>query len=133
MPGNSAAAKKQPTEFGALADELGSLEKEMAQHAPKLARIEALRKALRVGCLAKAKDQWTVEGKRFVAILGPCAIQRVIDIPALVKAIGAGIFAKFATCTLKDLEANVAAPVVVAVVSADNTGSRPLKTFEKPA
>jgi hypothetical protein len=127
-------AKSKPaplSEFAPLADELGSLEKEMAPHAQKLSRIEALKKALRTACTAKPGDQWTVDGARFIAVLGPCANKRIIDFPRLVKAIGAGVFAKFATCTLTDIEEHVPPTVAAAVVSQEAAGSRSLKTFEK--
>jgi hypothetical protein len=124
-------AKTAVSEFAPLADELGALEKEMAPHAQKIARIDALRKALRAGCTTPSTVQWTVAGERFVAVLGACAMQRSIDVPRLVKHIGAKTFAAFATCTLTALEMNVPPNVVAVVVSADNTGTRPLKTFEK--
>lgn len=128
-------AKPKPavSQFAALADELGALEKEMAPFAQKLARIDALRKALREA----AKDQaaanmpWTVYGTHFLAILGPRAAERIINFPALIKRIGAGRFSRFAKCTLKDLEANVDPATVAAVVTTDATGSRSLKTFER--
>lgn len=119
------------SEFGVLADELGALEKEMAPHAQKLARIDHLRKVLRGACTAPAAMPWTVYGVRFLVILGPRASERLINLPALVKRIGAGRFARFAKCTLKDLEANVDPATVAAVVTTDATGSRTLKTFER--
>lgn len=125
--------KPAQSDFAPLADELGALEKEMAPHAQKLARIESLRKALREACTTPASEPWTVEGVRFIAMLGPRANERAIDLKKLVKAVGAAAFAKFAKCSLKDLEANVAPAVVAAVVSTGATGSRSLKTFERAA
>jgi hypothetical protein len=119
------------SQFAPLADELGALEKEMAPHAQKLARIEALRKALRAACTAKDGEQWTVTGNRFIAVLGPRANQRLVDFPRLVKKIGAVLYAKFASCTLKDLEQYVAPDVAAAVITESATGPRSLKTFEK--
>ena len=124
-------AKAAVSQFGFLADELGALEKEMAPHAQKISRIEALKKALRAACTAPPAEQWTVDGTKFVAVLGPRSDQRLVDIPRLVKAITAAAFAKFATCTLKDLELHVAPATVASVVSSSASGSRPLKTFEK--
>lgn len=119
------------SQFQLLADELGALEKEMAPFMPKLSRIEAIKKALRAACPVKPDQPWTVTGSRFIAALGPCATERVVDIPKLVKAIGAAVFAKFGRCTLKDLEANVPGEIAVEVVTAKATGSRTLRTFEK--
>lgn len=103
----------------------------MAPHAQKLARIEALKKTLRAACPVKPEDPWSVDGLRFSALLGPCANQRSISFAGLVKSIGAAAYAKFATCTLKALEENVAPTVVAAVVTQGATGPRSLKTFEK--
>jgi hypothetical protein len=125
------AATKTTNPFGAVADELGSLEKEMAPYAQKLARIECLRKVLRASCGAEPEDEWMVSGERFVAVLGPRAMERKIDIVKLVKAVGAPAFARFASCTLKALEGSVAPAVVAEVTVSGRTGSRPIKTFEK--
>jgi hypothetical protein len=114
-----------------MADELGSLEKEMAPFAQKLARIEELRKALRAACPAPADIPWTCMGTKFVAMLGPQAMQRTISFGGVVKAIGAKAYAAFATCTLKALEENCEPAVVAAVVSSGATGPRSLKTYEK--
>lgn len=116
-----------------LVDELGALEKEMAPHAQKLARIEALRKALRAACPVADAEPWSVTAKKFCVILGPKALERSIDFGELVKKIGAKAFAAFAKTTLKDLEAHVAPDVVASVVKSLNTGSRSLKTFERAA
>ncbi len=119
--------------FAALADELGALEKEMLPHAPKLARIDQLRKSLREACTVGAGMPWTVYGERFFATLGPKASERKINFPALIRRIGAGRFSRFATCTLKLLEAHVDVATVAAVITVEATGARPLKTFEKTA
>jgi hypothetical protein len=124
-------AKTAIPQFGPLADELGALEKEMSPFAQKLARIEQLRKALRAACEAPAGEEWMVTGSKFVALLGVRAMERKIDFAKLVKSIGAGVYARFATCTLKDLEARIAPAIVAAVVSSADTGSRTLKTFER--
>ena len=124
-------AEKPASEFAPLVDELGALEKEMAPHAQKLARIEQLRKALRAACTLPADQEWNVEGERFNAVLGMRGNEQVISFAGLVKAIGAKAFAIFVKCTLKDLEANCAPAVVASVVSSARTGSRSLKTFEK--
>lgn len=124
-------SKSAVSQFAPLADELGALEKEMAPYAQKIARITALKKALRDGCSVKATEQWTITGERFIAVLGPCANERLINVQKLVKTIGAVKFAAFATCTLKALEESVAPAVVAAVVTSEASGSRSLKTFEK--
>ncbi len=128
-----AKAKPALDPLAVIADELGALEKEMSPHAQKLARIEQLRKALRAGCTAPAGEASTINGEHFVAVLGVCAMERKINFSALVKQIGAGVFARFATCTLKDMEARVAPAIAAAVVTSANTGSRTLKTFERAA
>jgi hypothetical protein len=124
-------AKTDP--YASLVDELGGLEKELAPFAQQLARIELLKKTLRGVCPASDDVEWSVSGARFIALLGPRALERKIDIKALVKAIGAPAFAKFASCTLKALEASVEPAIAAGVISSDRTGSRSLKLFERRA
>jgi hypothetical protein len=131
MPATKPPANPFVPDFGTLADELGALVKEMAPYAQKLSRIEDLKKALRAGCTAKPTEEWTVAGKRFIAVLGACANARTVNLPSLVKLIGAKAFAMFAICTLGELEENVPPATVAAVVTSGATGSRSLKTFEK--
>ena len=57
--------------------------------------------------------------------------ERSVDIPALVKAIGAKVFAGIASISLKALEANVAPNVALDVVTSARTGFRTLKVMEK--
>ena len=121
------------SQFSAMADELGALERDMAPHQQKLARIEQLRKALRAACEVAAAAEWKIEGARVVALLGAKANQSAVDYKKLVKTIGAPAFAKFATCTLGALENNVTPAIAASVVSSDRTGARPLKTFERGA
>lgn len=94
-------------------------------------RIKFLKAFIQEACPAKATEEWTVEGRQFGIRLGPRAKERTVNIPKLVKAIGAAVYAKFATCTLKALEDNVNHDMVEAVVTTDNTGPRKLATFEK--
>jgi hypothetical protein len=122
---------KPASQFEPLADELGQLVKDMAPHAQKLSRIETLKKAMRAGCTVKADEQETIEGARFIVVLGPCANERSIDFTRLVKTIGAVLFCKFAKCTLKDLTENVAPAVAAAVIKESPSGPRSLKTFER--
>jgi hypothetical protein len=115
-----------------MADELGALEKEFAPYQPKLDRIKLLKEQLRAAFDNRsAGDSIEVYGEHFIVSLGPRANERSISIAKLVKAVGAKVFAKFAKCTLKDLEANVGPEVIAAVVTSDLTGTRPLKTFER--
>jgi len=125
------SAKPTASPFPAMADELGALVKEMAPYKAKLARIEALKKALRAGCPVPPQSGWTVEGLKFVAVLSACGSQRIIDIPKLVKTISAAVFAKFASCSLDTLEKNVAPAVLASVVYVENTGPRSLDTYER--
>jgi hypothetical protein len=130
-------AKPSQPSLAAMADELGALEKEhalaLAPLEMKLPRMKALKEAIQKACTAPGDQEWIVEGARFGVKLGACATQRTIDIPALVKKIGAAVFAKFATCTLGALEKHASADVVKAVVSSDQTGPRKLSTYEKGA
>jgi hypothetical protein len=128
--------KSQKT-LAAIADELGALENAWANvSAPweqRLKRMEALRITLRAACPVKPAEEWTVEGERFVAVVGAAAIRRSIDIRKLVRAIGARAFHKFASCTLKDLEAQCDPETVADVVTTSQTGPRRIVTQEKGA
>jgi hypothetical protein len=120
--------------LGQMADELGALEKELAPWAPKIARVELLRKSIRVSAEEQPPEkEYQIAGARFVVVAGPKANQRSIDFPALLKRISARTFAAFATCTLTALEQNVASELFAAVVKTAPTGPRPLKTFERAA
>lgn len=126
-------AKKAPTPkpnpLAAAVDELGSIEKELAPLAGRIARAEQLKKAIR----AQTPDATSeIAGEHFVAVLGPRANQTVIHFPALVKKIGAAAYAKVATVTLKALEEHWPGHVA-AVTSQEPSGSRSLKVLERGA
>lgn len=115
-----------------LVDELGALEKRLLPFKADQARVEDLRKALRAhfdGSPATAGFQ--AAGDAFFAVVGPRALERTINPAKLIKAIGVKLYATFATCTLKALDANVEPGIAAGVVSSANTGHRPIKTFEK--
>lgn len=118
--------------IAAQADELGELEKFFLPHAPKLARIEALRKEIRAHFeFSPAAKSFEARGDRFIVAIGPRAYQRIINPAKLIKAIGLKLYSAIArTPTLVDLEANVAPNICIAVIKNEQTGTRPLKTFE---
>jgi hypothetical protein len=121
--------------LAAIADELGALENAWAAvSAPweqRLKRMEALRITLRAACPVAPQEEWTVEGARFVAVVGAAGKQRTIDVRKLVRAIGARAFHKFASCTLKDLEAQCDPETVADVIATSQTGPRRIVTQEK--
>jgi hypothetical protein len=122
----------KPDPIPAIVDELGDLDKELSPFAAKIARVEALRKALRAEYLFQAADKnFLAEGARYVVAVGERGMERSVDIPALVKAIGAKVFAGIASISLKALEANVAPNVALDVVTSARTGFRTLKVMEK--
>lgn len=126
-------AKKAPTPksdpLAAAVDELGSIEKELAPLAGRIARAEQLRKAIRQQTPDATSE---IAGERFVAVLGPRGNQTVIRFPALVKKIGAAAYAKVATVTLKALEEHWPEHAA-AVTSQEQTGTRSLKVLERGA
>lgn len=117
--------------YGQLADELGSLEKELAPFAQKIARIKQIEKALRAACPVSPDSPWTVDGVRFSVVLSSCANMRGFDVADLIKRIGAKAFSLFASCTLTALEANVTPEICAAVISSKPVGPRTIQTFEK--
>lgn len=120
--------------IGALADELGSIEAELAPFAFKIARLDQLRKAIRGHFDAMPGDRsFEGFGQRFLVAIGQKAAVRTIDRTKLIKAIGPKAYAAFARTTLADLEANVGCAVVAEVVTAAYTGARSIKTFERGA
>ena len=115
-----------------MADELGAIEKELSPFQLKIARREALKKALRGSCVhLPAEEPVTIIGARFLVVLGACGLERKPDLPALIKTIGAKAYSAFATTTLTALEFSVSPEVFTAVVKSSLTGPRSLKCLEK--
>src|SRR5882762_3109350 len=72
--------------ISAQADELGELEKFFLPLAPKQARVEALRKAIRAHFEHSPADKsFEARGDRFIVAVGPCAHQRSINPAKLIK------------------------------------------------
>jgi hypothetical protein len=99
----------------ALVDELCALENELAPLKPKIARAEALRKALRAAFDASPATE---------------SFERLIDHPSLIAIGGTKLFLAHARITLGALEEHWPAGVASRVVSLGATGSRKLTTFE---
>lgn len=113
-------------------DELGALERELAPLAFKIARIEPLRKAIREHFKDEPADKlFLATGEKFAVSVGARSRERVTNIPALIKAIGARAFNAIASVTVKKLEAEVPAAIVEDVSTFALTGFRPLKVFER--
>lgn len=133
MPTPKPAALPDPV--AALVDELGSLERDLAPHLTKIARVDVLRKALRAhyaGDAYPAADEIQVQGTRYTAILGPRGNETVVNYPGLIKAIRVHAFARFATCSLAALQKNVNPAVYAKVTSVAAIGWRSLKLLETP-
>ena len=109
-------------------DELGALEAELAPLKPKLARAEALRKALRDRFEGEAPEKaCEARGARFIAALGPKAEEWKVQVPQLAKAIGAKAALALAKVTLKAIKGLI---LPGDVLTSAATGPRPLKLFE---
>jgi hypothetical protein len=128
-----AATKKTsstPSPLAGIVDELGDLEVWAAPLAPKLARLELLKKSVRAHFDASpAAESQTADGTRFVCLLGPRASEATVDVTALARSIGTKATFRIVRCTLKALEAFPG--LAVTVVTRALTGTRSLKTFEK--
>jgi len=115
-------------------DELGALEAELAPLKPKLARAEALRKALRDRFEGEAPEKaCEARGARFIAALGPKAIERTVDVADLTKRIGWKLVLPLAKVALNALTRLTDPPAVNAAnasITSAATGPRPLKLFE---
>jgi hypothetical protein len=111
----------------AMVDELGDIEQECQPYRVKIARAEALRAAVRAAFADQAPDASpTADGERWRVLLGPAGNRSVVDIPALFKLIGPGMFSRIATVTVEALRKSVASDVQAAVVSTKPTGPRPI-------
>jgi hypothetical protein len=129
-------AKPKPAQdpaLTAMVDEIGDLHAQLDPLKPKIARLELLRKALRKAYDDKQADgYYTAEGARFSILVGPRENERKMNIPALLKAIGAKVFQRIAGVTLAALERE--APHAIAaegVITFAATGTRSLKVLEK--
>lgn len=116
----------------AQVDELGSLERELAPVQLKLARVAALRTAIRAHFDASPPgEEFEARGDHFVVALGARALTRTINPAKLIKAIGLKMYASIARVTLGELERAVDPGVVAGVVTSAHTGARSLKVFER--
>lgn len=115
-------------------DELGDIDARLAPLRSLIAREQLLRSAIRDANAANAAPgEIRVAGARFDCVLGPRGNKTLIAFPRLVKAISARVFAKFATCTLGQLEAEVDAAVYADVTSVEACGPRGLKVLPRAA
>ena len=131
MEQTKAAAAGSRDPLAGIVDELGALEAEMAPHAPKLARIEALRKSLRAKYDDADPDKaFTAHGETFYSILGPRNLERKIaDITKVYRALGRAVFLQRCSFSLRHLEE---LGVGLEYVVARRTGPRTLQTLRKP-
>lgn len=116
-----------------LVDELGALETELAPLKPKFDRIEGLRRALRAWFDIKPADQsCTAPGEKFIAELGPRAVERTAHPGRLIAVIGVRKYASLAVPTLRALEANLSPEVLAGAITSARTGPRPIKLLGRP-
>lgn len=91
------------TPFWRIADELGAIEAELKPFKAKIARAEALRKAIRYEFQeSPAESVHTVEGERFVVNVGACGNITVVSTERLLKRI---TVEKYVSITLPSLRA----------------------------
>jgi hypothetical protein len=124
--------------LGALADELGAIEKylapKMAPLKPAIARAEKLRKLLRDA--HEVKPAWTayfIKGEKFTVELGPRGSQDRVNVVKLAKLITPQALWGLVSCTLKNLwESDVNPAVIAQVIDTSATGTRPITITEAP-
>jgi hypothetical protein len=115
-----------------MADELGDLEREIAEYRIKAARVEVLRAAIRAAfARADPGKPYRVDGERYVVLLGKAGNASVVDKAELLKLVGPTKFAEVASITLKSLEENCAKDVLGAVVSLEAVGPRVLTVVSR--
>ena len=109
-----------------MVDELGDLERDLAPWKPKIARAEALRKALRAPYKdADPNATFTLDGERWRAIVNPAGNETYVDKSTLLKLIGSVRFAELASVTVAALS-QVTADIAGAVTKQSQTGTRKL-------
>ena len=120
-------AQKAAAQLAAMVDELGDLERETQPWRPKLARVEALRSAVRA-VYAKADPGATYQasGRRWICMVGPNGNQSTVDRTALVDMIGPKKYAELSTISVKALAGAVGADVLGVVVTMQPAGPRSL-------
>lgn len=126
--------KKAPpaSPLALLVDEMGDLERELAPFKLKTARLEALRKSLRDSFRMQAPSgTFEVAGTRFLALVGPCGAQRLVNVAALFKLVGLKRFLAMAAVSLKALAENENTDVGLAVIETSDTGPRTVNVLAK--
>jgi hypothetical protein len=121
-------AAEATVDLGPLVDELGQIEKDLAPHQAKIARVKTLKEAIRK---QTPDDKSEVHGRRFVARLGARGNETVVDYPALAKKVGYEKYAAFATATLKALAQHLKPGVLAMFTHTEQTGPRSLEIQEK--
>jgi hypothetical protein len=128
--------KKAPpaSPLALLVDEMGDLERELAPFKLKTARLEALRRSLR-DSFRKENPSGTFEvhGARFLALVGPCGAQRLVNVAALFKLVGPKRFLAMAAVSLRALSEHATPEIELAVIETSDTGPRGLSVLAKAA
>lgn len=115
-------------------DELGDIDKQLAPLRALISRETALRAAIRSRFEdAPANETCEAAGTRYVVELGWRGVERSIDYPKLIKAIGLKAFSLIAKVTLKVLDDKVPCAIAFDVVTSANTGFRSFKITERGA
>ena len=120
-------AQKAAAQLAAMVDELGELERETQPWRPKLARVEALRSAVRaVYAKSDPGATYKASGRRWICMVGPNGNQSTVDRAALIDIIGAKKYAELSTVSVKALSGAIGADVLGVVVTMQPAGPRSL-------
>jgi uncharacterized small protein (DUF1192 family) len=120
-------------ESSAIADELGALEAELEPLKAKIARVEALRKAVRA--LFRDSDptaEHRIAGEQYSVLVGAATLETHVLKADLVALIGAARYATFAQATLDAIEKHCGGAILAAVTKKQRTGPRAVKSFALP-
>jgi len=113
---------------------MGDLELELAPFKLKTARLEALRKSLRESFRKEIPSgSFEVHGARFLALVGPCGAQRLVNVAALFKLVGPKRFLAMAAVSLRALAEHATPEIELAVVETSDTGPRTVNVLAKAA
>ena len=123
---------KKQRDLCTLADEIGALERELSPLKPKLARLEDLRRTLRAHHDSEPADAvCTVQGERYVVVLGERGWENSVNVLNLAKLITAKCALKLAKVTLTALDSSPFAQFRTQCVESEQTGARSIKVFER--
>lgn len=128
----SAKAPKPDPAIAATVDQIGRLEAELAPFKSKLVLVDLLRRSLRaLYAEFPAGQVITAQGEEYVAILGPCSTQTIVNVARAAELLGPERFAALATLPISKIETALPPDKLIDVLKSAATGPRSLTVSRK--